>query len=149
MVKTLMNASLVLLLATGAVTAYAQSAGAGEKEVLQALYAIDEADNKRDKAAMERLTADDYIYHSSNGTVQTKAQSIAETMAGGTTWTGRKYDALKVRIYGDVAVVTGTVTLAGKSTTYRVGSRRMTRLFVKRDGRWQDVGGQSTLIPEK
>lgn len=149
MMKMLMNAAAVAMLAAGAVAAYAQSTGAGEKDVLQALYAIDQADDKRDKAAMERLTADDYLYHASNGNVLTKAESIAEAIAGGTTWTGRKYDGLKVRIYGDVAVVTGTVTLTGKSNTYRLGARRLTRLFVKRDARWQDLGGQSTLVPEK
>lgn len=89
MVKALINASVGLLLATAAVTAYSQSAGAGEKEVLQALYAADQADDKRDKAALERLTADDYLYHSSNGNILTKAQAIAETMAGGTTWANR------------------------------------------------------------
>jgi hypothetical protein len=149
MVKTLMNASLVLLLATGAVAAYTQSAGSADKEVLQAMNAADQADDKRDKAALERLIADDYLWHASNGVPQTKAQSIAETMAGGTTWAGRKYDGLKVRIYGDVAVVTGTMTLSGTSTTYRVGPRLITRLFVRRDGRWQDLGGQGTLIPAK
>ena len=149
MAKTLMNASLVLLLATGAVAAYAQSAGSAEKDVLQAMNAADQADAKRDKAAMERLIAVDYLWHGSNGVAQTKAQSIAETMAGESTWAERKYDGLKVRIYGNVAVVTGTMTLSGTSTTYRVGPRLITRLFVSRDGRWQDLGGQGTLVPAK
>lgn len=149
MAKTLLNASVVMLLAAGAAAAQTQSSGVSEKEVLQALYAVDQADDKRDKAAMERLVADDFLYHGSNGTILNKAQNIAETIAGETMWTGRKYDGLKVRIYGDLAVITGTVTLTGKSNAYRVGARRITRLFVKRDGRWQDLGGQATLVPEK
>jgi hypothetical protein len=149
MAKTLLNASLALLLATGAVAAHAQSSGSAEKEVLQAMNAADQADAKRDKAALERLIADDYLWYASNGVAQTKAQSIAETMAGGTTWTGRKYDGLKVRVYGEVAVVTGTMSLVGTSTTYRVGPRLVTRLFIRRDGRWQDLGGQGTLLPAK
>ncbi len=147
MTKIRMNASLLLLAVMTTTTAYAQSAAAVEKEVLQALYAADQADEKRDKAALERLIADDYLWHASNGTIQTKAQSIAETMAGGTTWTERKYDGLKVRVYGDMAVVTGTMTLSGKSATYRTGPRLATRLFIRRDGRWQDLGGQGTLVP--
>ncbi len=149
MVKTLMSASSALLLATGAVAVHAQSAGSTENEVLQVMYATDQADAKRDKAALERLTAVDYLWHGSNGVAQTKAQNIAEAMAGVSTWAERKYDGLKVRFYGDVAVVTGTMTLSGTSTSYRVGPRLVTRLFVRRDGRWQDIGGQGTLIPAK
>ena len=149
MPKTLISAPLVLLLATGAPAAQAQSAASAEKEVLQAMNAADQANDKPDKAAMERLLADDYLWHGSNGVAQTKAQSIAEAMDGGTRWTGRKYDGLKVRIYGDIAVVTGTMTMSGSSATYRTGPRLITRLLVRRDNRWQDLGGQATLIPSK
>jgi hypothetical protein len=147
--RALIIASSVSLVAVGAVAAYTQQAGTAEKEVLQVLHATDEAADRLDKATMERLTADDYIWHASTGIVQTKAQTIAETMAGGSTWTVRKYDGLKVRIYGDVAIVTGTFSIVGTSTTYRAGPRLITRLFVRRGGRWQDLGGQATLVPEK
>jgi hypothetical protein len=141
--------SLLVLAVAATAAAYAQSGSAAEKDVLQAMYAMDQADAKRDKAALERLHADEYLYHASNGKAYTKAQSIADTMAGTTTWTDRKYDGLKVRIYGDVAIVTGTTTLAGKSATYQTGPRLITRLFIRRDGRWQDLGGQGTLVPAK
>ncbi len=115
MVKTVTNAFLVLLLTTAAVTASAQVAGTAsgpaEKEVLQTLDALDQAIDKRDKAALERLMADEFVYHGSNGVAQTKAQSIAQTTAGGTAWSGRKYDNIKVRIYGEIAVVTGSTEL--------------------------------------
>jgi ketosteroid isomerase-like protein len=146
---SIVSASMAVVLLHGAVLAYAQSPSSMEKDVLQALYASAEAADKRDKAAMERLTADDYLYHASNGTVQNKTQSIAESMAGSTNWTTRKYDGLKVRIYGDMAVITGTLILSGTSTTYRDGPRRVTLLFIRRDGRWQDLGGQGTLIPAR
>ena len=90
MLKTLTNAFVGLLLTTAAVTASAQvpgtASGAAEKEVLQTLDAVDQATDKRDKAALERLMADEFIYHGSNGVAQTKAQSIAQTAAGGTAW---------------------------------------------------------------
>jgi ketosteroid isomerase-like protein len=142
-----MTALVVSLSMACAAAARAQSVNTAEKEVLQALYASDEAADKRDVATLERLTADEYIWHASTGIVQTKAQTIAETMAGGSTWNVRKYDGLKVRIYGDIAIVTGTFLIEGTSTTYRQGARLITRIFVRRDGRWQDLGGQATLIP--
>lgn len=144
-----MAALLVSLIAVAAVAAYAQSAGRTEREVLQALYALDEAADRRDEATMERLTADEYLWHASTGIVQTKAQSIAETMAGGSTWQVREYDGLEVRVYADIAIVTGTFSIEGSSTTYRAGPRLITRIFIRRDVRWQDLGGQATLIPPK
>ena len=153
MVKTLTNAFLGLLLTTAAVTTSAQvpgtASGSAEKEVLQTLDAVDRATDKRDKPALEHLMADEFIYHGSNGVAQTKAQSIAQTTAGGTAWSGRKYDNVKVRIYGDIAVVTGSTELLGTSADFKSGLRLFTRIFVRRDGRWQDLGGQMTLVPAK
>jgi len=153
MLKTLTNAFVGLLLTTAAVPASAQVAGmasgAAEKEVLQTLDAVDRATDKHDKAALERLMADEFVYHGSNGVAQTKAQSIAQAAAGGTAWSSRKYDTIKVRMYGDIAVVTGSTELVGMSADFKSGSRLFTRIFVRRDGRWQDLGGQMTLVPAK
>ena len=153
MLKALTNAFVGLLLTTTAVTSSAQVAGtasgAAEKDVLQTLDAVDQATDKHDKAALERLMADEFIYHGSNGVAQTKAQSIAQSAAGGTAWKSRKYDNLKVRIYGDIAVVTGSTELVGTSADFKSGQRLFTRIFVRRGGRWQDLGGQMTLVPAK
>jgi hypothetical protein len=153
MVKTLTNAFLGLLLTTAAVTASAQApgmaSGAAEKEVLQTLDAVDQATDQHDKAALDHLMADEFIYHGSNGIAQNKAQSIAQSAAGGTAWKGRKYDNVKVRIYGDIAVVTGSTELLGTSADFKSGGRLFTRIFVRRGGRWQDLGGQMTLVPVK
>jgi hypothetical protein len=153
MVKTLTNAFVGLLLTTAAVTASAQVAGtasgAAEKDVLQTVDGVDQATDKHDKAALERLMADEFIYHGSNGVAQTKAQSIAQSAAGGTAWSSRKYDNIKVRIYGEIAVVTGSTELVGTSADFKSGQRLFTRIFVRRGGRWQDLGGQMTLVPAK
>ena len=144
------RASLTAFLVSAvAIATLPQARGSTEKEVLHALHASDEAADNRDTVAMNQLTADEYIWHASNGVIQSKAQIIAEALAGASNWSERKYDGLKVRIYGSVAIVTGTFSVTGTSTTYRAGPRLITRLFVRRDGRWQDLGGQGTLIPRK
>jgi ketosteroid isomerase-like protein len=76
-----------------------------------------------------------------------KSQEIASTMSGNTTWTDWKYDDMKVRVFGDVGIVTGRLVLTGASTQYKSGARRYTDVFVKRNGRWQIVECQSTLVP--
>ena len=133
-----------------AVPAHAQKQSAGEQEVRNATRMLDEASLiKKDRATMDRLYAPDYVYNHSNGTVTNKSQEIAEYMSSEIKWTAHKADDVKVRMYGDVAVVTGVSTLTGSAKGYASGARRFTELWVKRNGRWQTVGGQSTIIPAK
>jgi hypothetical protein len=142
----------VLLSALGwlaAVPAHSQTPDANEQAVLKAYRALDQAQFKKDRATMERLMAKDYSYTHSNGTVNDKSADIKETMSDDIKWTDTKSDDLKVRTYGNVAVVTGQVTLTGSAKNYVPGPRRFTEIWVKRDGRWQNVGGQTTLVPSK
>src|SRR6266700_2766522 len=58
-----------------------------------------------------------------------------------------RYDSLTVRIYDDVAVLRG---IADNTGTFRgipfSGKIRYTRVFVRRDGRWQAVAMQQTAL---
>ena len=142
--------ALALLGVLVAVPAYAQKGNPTEQAVLKASQALDEASlMKKDRATMERLYADDYMYTHSNGTVHNKAQDIAESMSPDQAWTAHKSEDLKVHVYGSVAVVTGVSTLTGSSKGYVSGPRRFTEVWVRRNGRWQEVGGQSTIVPAK
>ena len=133
-----------------AVPIHAQTPNATEQEVSKASQALDEASlTKKDRATMESLYADDYMYLHSNGTVNNKTQEIAEYMSPDLKWTAHKLDDVKVRIYRDVAVVTGVQTLTGSAKGYVSGARNFTELWVRRNGRWQTVGGQSTIVPTK
>jgi len=142
--------ALTLLGMLVAVPASAQKPSANEQEVLKATRMLDEASLlKKDRATMERLYADDYVYNHSNGTVNNKTQEIAEYMSSDLKWTAHKTDDLKVRMYHDVAIVTGLSILTGSAKGYASGPRRFTEVWVRRNGRWQTVGGQSTLVPAK
>jgi ketosteroid isomerase-like protein len=142
--------ALALLGVLVAVPAYAQKPNAQEQAVLKASEALDKASLlKKDRATMERLYADDYSYTHSNGAVLNKTQEIAQRMSPDDAWTANKIDDLKVRIYGNVAIVTGRNTLTGSSKGYVAGPRRFTEVWVRRNGRWQLVGGQTTLVPAR
>ena len=142
--------ALTLLGVLVAVPTYAQARNATEREVIKASQLLDEASLiKKDRATMERLYADDYMYVHSNGTVLNKAQEIAESMSPDQAWTAHKSDELKVRVFGNVAVVTGLSTLTGSAKGYVSGPRRFTEVWVRRNARWQEIGGQSTLVPAK
>jgi ketosteroid isomerase-like protein len=136
-----------LLVVVCFVAVQAQVPNATEQEVLRVEQAQNDAFLKKDRASYEQLLADDYVYIHSNGTVTNKTQEIADTMSADNKWTASKLENLKVRIYGDVAVVTGAQTLTGSSKGYVAGPRRITDLWVRRNRRWQTIGGQTTLAP--
>jgi hypothetical protein len=138
---------LLVLLACSAGSA--QPARTVEQELMALDQAFNDAQVKKDRATLERLWADDYSYTHSNGAVMNKAQDIADTMSGDMTWIAAKLDDLKVKLFGDVGVVTGRLTMEGTATAYASGARRFTDIFVRRNGRWQLVGGQTTMLPEK
>ena len=127
----------------------AQTPRSAEQELMALDQAFNDAQVKKDRATLERLWADDYSYTHSNGAVMNKAQDIADTMSGDMTWTAATLDDLEVKLFGDVGIVTGRLTMQGAAKAYASGPRRFTDIFVKRNGRWQLVGGQTTLIPAK
>src|SRR4051812_862199 len=89
------------------------TAGSVERELIALDQAYNDAQVKKDRAALERLWADDYSYTHSNGAVMNKAQDIADTMSGDMTWTAAKLDDVRVRQYGETAIVTGRLTMQG------------------------------------
>lgn len=102
---------------------------------------------KADTAALSRLVADEFVEISRVGQLRTKADNIRDIGSGDLRLLTVKYDSLTVRIYGDVAVLTG---IADNTGTFRgfpfSGKIRYMRVFVRRDGRWQAVAMQQTPL---
>ncbi len=134
-----------------ALPTHGQTRNAMEQEVLRASELLRDASLiTKDRSIMERLYADDYMYTHSHGTVENKKEEIAGTMSfPDQAWTAHKSSDLKVRVYHDVAVVTGVSTLTGSSGSYVSGPRRFTEVWLRRNGRWQMVVGQSTIVRTK
>ncbi len=135
---------VVMVVAGGA--GLARSAQSVEDQLVALDQASNDAQVRKDRATLERLWGDDYLYTHSNGSLATKAEDIADTMSG-MSWTAARLDDMQVRVYGNVGIVTGRLTMEGTSKSYASGARRFTDIFVKRDGRWQLVGGQTTMAP--
>jgi hypothetical protein len=55
---------------------------------------------------------------------------------------------IKVRVYGNAAIVTGLGIRAGTSKGVSFKDRQIlwTDTFIKKDGRWQCVASQGTLV---
>lgn len=101
-----------------------------------------------DTAAISRMTADEFVEVSRLGTLRTKADNLREIGSGMLKLTSVKYDSVSVRIYGNVAILRGIADNAGVARGMPFSGRIWyTRVFVRRDGRWQAVAMQHTMIP--
>jgi ketosteroid isomerase-like protein len=107
-----------------------------------------------DTAVIARILADDYLGTDGRGVMTDKAQEIEDARAADA---NRKVlsefiDDMKVRLYGDTAIVNGRTTekLEINDKELIIQYRR-TDVFVKRNGRWQCVSfhGSRILAPPK
>src|SRR5262249_45096958 len=104
---------------------------------------------KSDTLFIERVYADDYVVIGANGTVRNKAQVVADFKSGALKVESIKDDELKVRVYGDTAILTGRST--GKTIDKGQGisgQSLFTRVYVKRNGQWQLVTNHISRIPQ-
>src|SRR5438132_6213898 len=103
---------------------------------------------KGDVATLEKQTSDDYTFINLYGQMSDKSQMVSNFKTGRTKITSNEVSDMKVRVYGNTAVITGKAdvagTMAGKDTK---GQIMFTRVYVKKGGSWQSVAFQQTLVP--
>lgn len=96
---------------------------------------------------MNRLLADDYIGITSNGTVETKAQDLAQRRAGTVRITELDLSDMHIRLYGDTAVVTSKAQLQGTNGASDIsGEYRYTRVYARRLGEWKIVSFEASRM---
>jgi ketosteroid isomerase-like protein len=99
---------------------------------------------------MDHLLADDYIGISSNGTVENKAQALAQSRAGTLRITKLDLSDLHVRVYGaggETAVVTSLADLVGTNGASDIsGEYRYTRVYNRRLGLWKIVSFEASRM---
>jgi ketosteroid isomerase-like protein len=109
---------------------------------------------RNDAAMHERFWANDLIYTASAGRRIGKADILREVREEGPPKPGDEtsvYAAEDIRIqqYGDTAIVAfrlvGTTEKDGKKT---ITNYLNTGTFLKRDGKWQAVAWQATVVPK-
>lgn len=130
------------------VSVAAQSSGGSTEEQIEKLE-NDRAQAviKRDMDALDKMTSDDYTIIDRSGRMRDKQATMAGIKSGDIKVTSNKLSDLKVRVYGDTAVVTGRSDTEGSNNgTSMNGPVRFTRVYVKKDGQWQSVAFQQTPI---
>jgi ketosteroid isomerase-like protein len=121
-----------------------------EQELIKLEQEWTNADLKNDWATMDRILADDYVLTDRDGEVYTKNQCQAYYTSGEGKLLALTTDDMKVRVYGDAAVVTMRAmikeTYKGKEISNAV---RITNTWIKKAGRWQCVATASSRIVGK
>jgi ketosteroid isomerase-like protein len=103
---------------------------------------------QNDVATVNRLLADDYLGINPNGTLETKADALALRRAGTTKISSMDPINMKVRVYGDTAVVTSQVQVEGHDGERDISGRyHYTRVYSHRSGEWKVVSFEASRIP--
>jgi ketosteroid isomerase-like protein len=140
----------VMVLVFGvAVSAQPQTATT-EQELLKLEQDWSNADLKGDVAVLDRILAEDWRITDNDGAIRIKAQTLAAFKSGEIKISSMVSDDMKVRVYGDAAVVTGRDTVKGMWLGKDIsGQERWTDTWIRRDGRWQCVATHSSKVAQK
>ena len=123
------------------------SADQAEQQIAQVNRDFDEAERKRDFAAIERMLADDFIWTTFAGTVFDRPGTINHLRSGDSKYDLYQSDDVRIRIYGDAAVTTGRLIRRGRNSKGDLsGEFRYTRVYLKQTGNWRVAAYQLTSI---
>ena len=136
-----------------ALAACGQSLGdsaSDKRELTQLVKDVNAALVKTDIAFLDRVLHEDYTHYRPRGIVENRAEYLKNRKTGRVEFESLVLDDVKVRRYGDTAVVTYRSTAKGKDQQGAIDEqRRWTRVFVWREGRWQLVHSQGTTIQNR
>jgi ketosteroid isomerase-like protein len=120
------------------------NASAAVDEILALERTRNEAILHGDSAALAAMTADDYTFITLRGELRTKEEIVKGFSTGTFKYESREISDLKVRIYGDTAVVVGRASQKGEENKKDYsGAYRFTRVYVRQNGHWITVALQT------
>ncbi len=121
-----------------------------EQELLKLQEEWRNADLKMDWTPMDRILADDYVLIDRDGEVHTKDQCQAYYKSGEGKILAFVIDDIKVRVYGDAAVLTARTAIIETYKGEEISSVfRITDTWIKKAGRWQCVTTAASRIVGK
>jgi ketosteroid isomerase-like protein len=143
---------LVLVLSSGAAQ---PSPGMPRSQRHESRHEIDQLEQTwrdavihRNTSAMDSLLSEDYIAITSNGTLQSKEQTLTNLRNGALHFTSIEFSDRKVRFYGQTALVTSRAEVTGANGDSEIsGSYRYTRVYVRDErGNWKIVSFEASKI---
>ncbi|HUF35489.1 MAG TPA: nuclear transport factor 2 family protein [Gemmatimonadales bacterium] len=116
-------------------------------EIMRLEEAWGRALSARDTMFFRETLGDDFV-GTGGADVHSKAMVIEELAKGVGTVPAPRLEETQVRLFGEVAIVTGLAVYGGPDG--RPSSRtRFTEVWIKRAGRWQAVHGHYNPVPQR
>jgi ketosteroid isomerase-like protein len=145
--KSLCTAGLLAALVLPVFGVARADAPSVEQNLMQMERDWTQAGLKKDAASLDKIIADDWVAIGFDGKTVTKAEVMADLKSGASATQSVELGAMKVRVFGNTAVVTGSDT---EKSTYKgkdsSGKYVWTDVFVMRQDRWQAAASQSTKV---
>lgn len=156
MLKKTVSAITFLIMASLAVAGQEGNHGSttnmtAEREIKALREEMLEAGRRKDRAAFERLLADDFTFIHSTGGIETKPQYIDHAVSGTQLFQRADVETLAetINVYGgDTAIWTSHSVMRNREDKSEIILRSI-NVFVKKDERWQWAAGQSTRLPSR
>ena len=124
-----------------------------ERDLIQTGIDSGPAGIEKDVKILERIDADDYVgdYVGTGGVdgdIVTKARNIADIKSKAIVVQSASLSDMKVRVFGDTAVVTYVLTQKAKYKGQDISGKYPSMdVFVKRNGQWQIVANLNARLP--
>jgi ketosteroid isomerase-like protein len=125
--------------------ACAMAQSPADSEVKKAEESWAAAVKARDAAALQKMMSDDLVYTHSTGSSETRTQYLDKLKSGAQKYTGLEYSNMKVRSWGNAAVVNAQLRMTGATNgTPFDNTVLVTHVWVKQGGSWKLVSHQTT-----
>ena len=131
----------------GVSCAFCQNAQKGDEGQILALEnAWNQAELQHDPAALELILTDDFVITEPDGTLQTKHEHMSSTKDMSYHYDVLVSEGFRIKVYGTVAVVTGTYHEKGSSKGVHFDRRgRFTDTWIRLGGTWRCVASHDSL----
>lgn len=121
-----------------------------EEELLKLEEQFGAAIVKNDPEEIGRFVTEDWIIINSDGGIIDKERFLGVIKSGALTHEMMESSDIRVRVYGDSAVVTALTRTKGKFSGQDFSTHeRATDVFVKLDGQWRCVLSQLTSLTKR
>jgi ketosteroid isomerase-like protein len=105
------------------------------------------AEERKDIPYLQKLLANDCVIGNSQGQVLNKQQFLVRMASPDRVLAIRNTRNVKVRLFGDTAILTEEITIDGRDHGEPFGGNfRFVRVFHQYDGHWKVILGQGTPI---
>ncbi len=120
-----------------------------EERVLELDREWNEAYPQRDVAALDRVIADDWVCIDGAGLIINKGQLLDRVKQSAGFLNPYRFDEISLRMFGETAIVTGRLSGTGHDEGVEFHlEQRYTRVYLKRNERWQSVSTQVTVVKQ-